>query len=108
MDQDDSDFGQKLSCLDEKCRVFFDKVACTVASDSMQTDEMPPPRHKQDNNTEVDESIDHFKFASFMESVKNSDVDVRNLRLVQKNSIIDLIKRNREHGILVNIFLIII
>jgi hypothetical protein len=43
-------------------------------------------------------------FKGFFEKLNKTDIDVTNYKLLNKHAIIDLIKRNREHGILVITF----
>ena len=86
-------FDKKLSDLDQKVRLFYDK------STSNKNNLLGNKTEKEKTNN--DESVDTFMFLSFFENTKNSNIDLKSVKLIQKQSLIDLIHRNREHGILV-------
>ena len=86
-------FDKKLLDVDHKVRLFYDK------STSQSSKSLINQRQAEKMNN--DESIDTFMLLSFFENTKNSDIDLKSIKLIQKQSLIDLISRNREHGILV-------
>jgi hypothetical protein len=86
-------FDKKLLDVDHKVRLFYDK------STSQSSKSFINQRQAEKMNN--DESIDTFMLLSFFENTKNSDIDLKSIKLIQKQSLIDLISRNREHGILV-------
>lgn len=86
-------FEKQLDHVDSKVRLFFDKT--TASASNMMSNK------KRVGSLNNDESVDTFMFLSFFENTKNSDIDLKSVKLIQKQSLIDLISRNREHGILV-------
>ena len=87
-------FDKKLLDVDHKVRLFYDK-STSQSSKSLIN-------QRQAGKMNNDESIDTFMLLSFFENTKNHrDIDLKSIKLIQKQSLIDLISRNREHGILV-------
>ena len=88
-----SNFNKQLLNVEKKVSLFYDKTVNNLNKDTIE--------NANEGKSNNDEIVDTFKFFSFLQNIKNSDIDVKNAKLIQKQSLIDLIIRNREHGILV-------